>query len=62
MQVMILLDAVKELLSALRVSDVLNTDVYSLLDVAVADDLVDNDTNGVWCNIVDDTSAAKPQI
>ena len=51
------LDTVKELLPALRVPDVLNTDVHSLLDVAVADDLVDDDTHRTGGNVVDDTSA-----
>ena len=53
------LDTVKELLPALRVPDVLNTDVHPLLDVTVADDLVDDDANGAGSNIVDDTSPAR---
>ena len=51
------LDTVKELLPALRVLDVLHTDVYTLLDVTVANDLVDNDADSVGGDIVDDTSA-----
>ena len=57
MCVVVPLDTVKELLSALRVPDVFNTDVHPLLNVAVADDLVDNDTDGVWGDVVDNTRA-----
>ena len=56
MQLVVLLDPVKELLSAFRVLDMLDTDVYPLLDVAVADDFVDKDTDSVRSNIVDNTS------
>ena len=52
------LDTVKELLPALRVPDVLNTDVHPLLHVAVADDLVDDDTDGVGSDVVNDTGPA----
>lgn len=37
--------------------DVLNPDVHPLLDVAVANDLVDDDTDGIWCHVVDNTSS-----
>lgn len=57
-EIVVPLDAVKELLSALRVSDVLHTDVYSLLDVTVTNDLVDDNTDGVGGDIVDDTGTA----
>ena len=57
MQLVVLLDPVKELLSAFRVLDMLDTDVYPLLDVAVADDLVDDDTHRTGGNVIDDTSA-----
>ena len=59
METVVLLNTVKELLPTLRVPDVLHTNVHSLLDVAVADDFVYDDTNGTWRNIVDNTSAAK---
>ena len=54
---MVPLDTVKELLPALRVPDVFNTDVHPLLNVTVADHLVHNDTDSVWRNVVDDTCA-----
>jgi hypothetical protein len=53
------LDTVEELLTALRVLDVLKTDVHTLLDVAVAHDLVHDDADSVWCNVVDDAGAAE---
>ena len=58
MKIMVLLDTVKELLSALRVSNVLNTDVHSLLDVAVADDFVHDNTNGGRSYVVDNPCAS----
>ena len=58
MQVVVPLDAVEELLSALRVPDVLYTDVHPLLNVAVTDDLVDDDTDGVGGDVVDNTGPA----
>ena len=55
------LDAVEELLPALRVPDVLDADVYPLLEVAVAGDLVDDDADGVWGDVVDNTGPAKKE-
>ena len=45
----------KELLSALRVLDVLDAKIYTLLHVAVADNLMHDDTNSRRGNIVDNT-------
>jgi hypothetical protein len=53
------LDTVEEFLPALRVLDVFDADVHALLEVAVAHDLVDDDADGVWCDVVDDTSPAE---
>ena len=53
------LHAVEELLPALRVSDVLNAEVDTLLDVTVADDLVNNDTDCAGGHVVDDTSTTS---
>lgn len=52
----VLLDTVEELFSGSGVVDVLDADVHSLLDVSVADALVDYDTNGGLGDVVYDAS------
>jgi hypothetical protein len=52
------LDADDELLTRAGEADVLDTEVDALLDVAVADLLVDDDTNSGLGHVVDDTSLA----
>lgn len=50
------LHPVQELLPAPRVSQVLDPDVHPFLDVSIADDLVDDDTNSTGGDVIDDTS------
>ncbi|KAH3660611.1 hypothetical protein OGATHE_004943 [Ogataea polymorpha] len=52
----VLLDSVQELLSALGVFDVLDSNVQSFLNVSVSNNLVDNHTNGALGHVKDDTS------
>ena len=58
MRLVVPLDTVKELLPAFRVTDVLDTDVHALLDVAVADNLVDDNADRAGRDVVDNTSPA----
>lgn len=57
LQSSVLLDSVQEFLTALRVLDVLNTEVDTLLEVSVTNNLVDDDTNRGLGNVIDDTSS-----
>jgi hypothetical protein len=54
--VVIRLDAVQELLSAFRMSNMFHPYIYTLLDVTIANNFVDDDTDSPWSNIVNDTS------
>lgn len=51
----VLLDTSEEVLTGARVLDVLDANADALLDVAVVDDLVKQDTNGGLGHVVDDT-------
>ena len=55
MQVVIALDAVEELLSALRVLDVLDSDIDSFLHVSAVDDFVADDSYSSGGDVVDDS-------
>ena len=61
-QIVVALHAVEELLPALRVPDVLNAEVDTLLDVTVADNLVNDDTDCAGGHVVDDASAAARML
>ena len=58
MCVVVALHPVQELLPTLGVSDVLDAEVDTLLDVPVTNDLVDDDTDSMWCHVVDDASSS----
>lgn len=58
-RLVVALDAVEELLTAFGVSDVLDTDVDALFEVAVANDLVDNYSDCRGSNIVNDAGATE---
>lgn len=51
----VVLDSLQKLLSTLRVLNVLNPHVHSLLDASATNNLVDHDTDGGFSNVEDDT-------
>lgn len=54
----ILLDTAQEVVAGSRGADVLDADVQALLEVAVVDLLIDDNTDGGLGDVVDDTSLA----
>lgn len=58
----VLLDTVEEVFTGARVRNVLDADVDALLHVAVADPLVQKDTDGRLGHVVDNTSPAVVEL
>lgn len=59
---LVLSDSVKEVLSALGVLDVLNTEVDTLLEVSVTNNLVDKNTDGGLGNVVNNTGLTVVEL
>jgi len=53
----VILDTTQKIVTAFRMPNVFNADVDTLLEEAIANALVEDNTNRRLCNIVDDTSA-----
>lgn len=51
----VLLDALKKVLATFAVADMLNTQINALLDIAVPNNLVDNNADASLCHIKHDT-------
>jgi len=62
LELVIELHTLKEVITALGVLDVLNAQVNALGDDAIANTLVNNNTNSMWSHIVDNTSFAMVEL